>query len=296
MSINLALIHLAIERNTWSPPQLSPQRVNVNLLWSSIDTMEKFVKDNDVTEVYGLGKRYVFNACTDQLTDTLNDSTIELGINESRLLSLFISHKGDVVSREQILEEVWLKRGLVVDETSVNQTVSLLRKILDDNVREQSYIKTVTKMGYMLTPGVEITENSGMFGKNKSASFYQNPATLKMTFSIFSAICLAILISWVVTEHDPEVKVESFTGLLIDNVELLGFADSEINSDLFPIIKKCIIYISNEYSGKLSKVFISSKDERTLSLLFFYDDSSSFSFRIGLNSNIPLESNQCLIF
>ena len=93
------------------------------------------MKDNDVTEVYGLGKRYVFNACTYQLTDTLNDSTIELGINESRLLSLFISHKGDVVSREQILEEVWLKRGLVVDETSVNQTVSLLRKILDDNVR-----------------------------------------------------------------------------------------------------------------------------------------------------------------
>ncbi|QDO83183.1 winged helix-turn-helix domain-containing protein [Shewanella psychropiezotolerans] len=112
--------------------------------------------NSDKNITYKIGQRYLFNVKTHQLTDQKDGTSVELGLNESRLLAVLICNNGEVVSREQILEEVWNQRGLVVDETSVNQTVSLLRKFLGDNVKEQKIIKTVTKMGYRLTAGVNI--------------------------------------------------------------------------------------------------------------------------------------------
>ena len=64
------------------------------------------------------------------------------------VLMLLISHQGEVVSRTQILDEVW--HGRVVVEESVTQAISELRKALTDQRRPPRYIETVPKAGYRL--------------------------------------------------------------------------------------------------------------------------------------------------
>ncbi|MCJ8304654.1 winged helix-turn-helix domain-containing protein [Shewanella sp.] len=254
------------------------------------------MKEKAVAEIYGVGGRYVFNAKTDQLTDVSNDKIIELGLNESRLFSLLISHRGDVISREQILEEVWLKRGLVVDETSVNQTVSLLRKVLDDNVREQAYIKTVTKMGYMLTPGIEITEISEDAKADSSERFYRKSAVIKTIGAIFSGVLLALSLSSFLNEHAPEMAVQPYTDIKLDNVDLITYKDANVSKELSPLIEKCLHYVLDKYPKKINKVLVSARDKRSISLLFFDHNLTSFSFKIYLSSTKTLEDNKCRTF
>ena len=62
------------------------------------------------------------------------------------LLVYFINHPGEVLSRDQLVAEVW--QGSVVSDSTVNWSVSQLRKLLDDKTGEPRFIKTISKKGY----------------------------------------------------------------------------------------------------------------------------------------------------
>jgi len=65
-----------------------------------------------------------------------------------RVLILLARHWGTVVSRAQILDDVWPGR-VVVDE-SVTQIISELRKAFADDRKSPRYIETIPKAGYRL--------------------------------------------------------------------------------------------------------------------------------------------------
>src|SRR5215207_1755948 len=60
------------------------------------------------------------------------------------VLTLLVSRHPAVVSREELLEEVW--RDTFVEEGNINYTVSLLRKTLGEHDRGQAqFIQTIPK-------------------------------------------------------------------------------------------------------------------------------------------------------
>lgn len=65
-----------------------------------------------------------------------------------RLLVFLAERPGRVVSRAEILEEVWEGRA-VVDET-LSRGMSLVRQALGDNAQEPTYIETIPRRGYRL--------------------------------------------------------------------------------------------------------------------------------------------------
>jgi len=74
---------------------------------------------------------------------------------EPRGMSLLIClarHAGQVVSVDQLLDEVWT--GVVVNPDSVYQTVATLRKILKDDPKDPRYIANVVRRGYRLVAPV----------------------------------------------------------------------------------------------------------------------------------------------
>jgi DNA-binding winged helix-turn-helix (wHTH) protein/TolB-like protein/Tfp pilus assembly protein PilF len=74
------------------------------------------------------------------------------------ILVLLVSRRGDIVSREELLETVW--RDAFVEESNITYTVSLLRKTLDENGKK-NFIKTIPKRGYRFVADVrEVTENA----------------------------------------------------------------------------------------------------------------------------------------
>ncbi|WP_333501598.1 winged helix-turn-helix domain-containing protein [Kluyvera genomosp. 2] len=72
------------------------------------------------------------------------------------ILNLLIAHHGMVVEREVFLQQVWDDRGLRGSSNSLNQYISILRKLLAGLVPERLFIVTVPKVGFMLSADIAI--------------------------------------------------------------------------------------------------------------------------------------------
>ena len=73
--------------------------------------------------------------------------TIEMSAREFQLLRYFIEHRGAVLSREAILNDVWGYTSMPTTRT-IDTHVTWLRQKLEDNSRLPKYILTVHGFGY----------------------------------------------------------------------------------------------------------------------------------------------------
>src|SRR5437762_7215171 len=69
-----------------------------------------------------------------------------------RLLLYLAERPGQVVSIEELLEQVW--SGVIVTSDSVYQAVASLRRVLGDDPKQPGYIATVPRRGYRLVATV----------------------------------------------------------------------------------------------------------------------------------------------
>ncbi len=72
---------------------------------------------------------------------------IALSMKEFELLSYFIDHRGQVVSRAELLQRVWQYRG-VSNTRTVDMHVAKLRKKIEVNPSRPRYILTRHGVGY----------------------------------------------------------------------------------------------------------------------------------------------------
>jgi transcriptional activator of cad operon len=78
---------------------------------------------------------------------------IRLDTRAMRLLQCLARRAGDVVSIDELLDQVWA--GIVVTPDSVYQAVASLRRSLGDDPRQPTYIATVPRLGYRMVAPVE---------------------------------------------------------------------------------------------------------------------------------------------
>lgn len=105
---------------------------------------------------FNLANRFTFDPNTNSLTDKESDNeVIRLGSNESRILLLLAEKPNEVVSRNELHDFVWREQGFEVDDSSLTQAISTLRKLLQDSTKSPQYVKTVPKRGYQLICPVE---------------------------------------------------------------------------------------------------------------------------------------------
>ena len=76
---------------------------------------------------------------------------VPLSAREFQLLQYFLEHKGETVSRDQILREVWGYNASAFTRT-VDVHVASLRQKLEDDPKQPSLILTVPGFGYKLVP------------------------------------------------------------------------------------------------------------------------------------------------
>ena len=79
------------------------------------------------------------------------EESVELGGRAFDTLALLVRHCGEVVSRRQILDEVW--PDLTVDETNLRAQVAQLRRALGDEGAD--YVKNVRGRGYVFVAPVQ---------------------------------------------------------------------------------------------------------------------------------------------
>ena len=71
---------------------------------------------------------------------------VPLGSRALDILGVLASAKGDLVTKNQLMERVW--PGRVVEENNIQVHISALRKALDDGSKNQSHVVTVPGRGY----------------------------------------------------------------------------------------------------------------------------------------------------
>jgi two-component system alkaline phosphatase synthesis response regulator PhoP len=81
-------------------------------------------------------------------TEVRRDGTLlALSAKEFQLLQYFIEHRGETLSREKLLHEVWGYQSTPSTRT-VDVHVAWLRQKIEDDVRRPKWITTVHGMGY----------------------------------------------------------------------------------------------------------------------------------------------------
>ena len=81
---------------------------------------------------------------TDEAKVYVNDKSIELTALEYRLLLIFASNKGILLTRQQILDKIWDADGNFVEDNTLTVYVKRLREKLGEAI----HIETVRGMGY----------------------------------------------------------------------------------------------------------------------------------------------------
>ncbi|MCR4940894.1 MAG: response regulator transcription factor [Treponemataceae bacterium] len=85
---------------------------------------------------------------TDRMCASVDGKEFTLSKTEFQLLKLLLENKGKVLSRSQIIDEIWGKDHYI-DENTIDVYIGYLRTKIAEN-SDEDYIKTVRGAGYMV--------------------------------------------------------------------------------------------------------------------------------------------------
>ncbi|MBQ2445364.1 MAG: response regulator transcription factor [Oscillospiraceae bacterium] len=86
----------------------------------------------------------------DKGTVSKRGRAVFLSALEYKLLLLLLQHKGQLLSRDRLLEEIWDSGGEFVNDNTLTVYMKRLREKLEDDPGKPRYIKTLRGLGYRL--------------------------------------------------------------------------------------------------------------------------------------------------
>ncbi len=81
---------------------------------------------------------------------TKRGEEVFLSTLEYRLFLIFLNHRGMVLSRNMLLEEIWDMAGEYVNDNTLTVYIKRLREKIEDDPQNPALIKTVRGLGYKL--------------------------------------------------------------------------------------------------------------------------------------------------
>jgi TolB-like protein/DNA-binding winged helix-turn-helix (wHTH) protein len=122
--------------------------------------------------------------------------TVRVEARTMRLLLYLAGHAGEVVSIDELLEQVWA--GVIVTPDSVYQAVTSLRRMLGDDPKQPAYIATVPRLGYRMvasvSPWVEFAAPSPGAADSTSDAGRKNRTPAAAAIAICAAMVVAFLV------------------------------------------------------------------------------------------------------
>jgi Tol biopolymer transport system component/DNA-binding winged helix-turn-helix (wHTH) protein len=92
-----------------------------------------------------------------------------------QILRMLIESAGEVVSREDIRERLWLDDTVVEFEHSINAAVKRLRDALRESADKPRYIKTIARRGYCFIGELEVIERPAPMAEAVAAATVKQP-------------------------------------------------------------------------------------------------------------------------
>src|SRR5580704_5367394 len=128
--------------------------------------------------------------------------TARLDIRAMRLLLCLADRPGEVVSIDDLINQVWA--GVIVSSDSVYQSVTSLRRQLGDDAKQPIYIETVPRLGYRMVAKVRPLQNPAGAAQPTSQTGQAEPAPAAapgpsrlragLAVAIAIGVCVALVI------------------------------------------------------------------------------------------------------
>ncbi len=83
---------------------------------------------------------------------------IKLQTQPFKLLGILLSHAGEIVTREELQQQIWGSETVVNFDHSLGTAVNKVREALGDSAENPRYIETLAKRGYRFVAPVEILD------------------------------------------------------------------------------------------------------------------------------------------
>ena len=109
--------------------------------------------------------------------------TVKLHPQPFRVLLLLTQHPGEVVTREQIREQLWGRNTFVDFDHGINFCVNQVRSTLGDNPEKPRYVETLARRGYRFVAPVSV-------GAASSAQGIDSPISAPPTGQGFAPIAI----------------------------------------------------------------------------------------------------------
>lgn len=258
---------------------------------------------------YLLDDRYFFDPNKRSINDkTGEEQTIWLGSNESNILLAFSKRPGELISRELLHDLVWTEKGFHVDDSSVIQAISTLRKMLNDSVKSPSFIKTIPKHGYQFIASVEEVNdkqtsevsaspaelsketselNTGSVNGERSV---QGVKKRSVTFILAAIFTVLIAFSLVFeSERSPFLVIDQIDGVPVKTIkEHVLFAEDR--STVLNCVKSFMDSIGNKET--LKEVII-NMDSRGSVLFHISDKNNAYSSTVDIIAEKDELAEEC---
>ncbi|MCF6442275.1 winged helix-turn-helix domain-containing protein [Pseudoalteromonas luteoviolacea] len=150
--------------------------------------------------------------CDKTLTISFDDKEIQLEPMVSEVLRFFCLNPQILVSRDELIEQVW--QGRIVTDNAVNRVITKLRKALNDDPRKPFFIVTYPKKGYQFIAPVRILEDkpSPQFhARNISSHIEKNNHMSVLTPSIVAIFVLITI--YLLLQNNSKSAAELLTSV-----------------------------------------------------------------------------------
>ena len=149
------------------------------------------------------------------------------------LLLLLVAQRGQLVTREQIIEAIWGKDVFVDVDASINSAVRKIRQVLKDDAERPRFLQTVTGRGYrFIAPVLEDEPAPAIEAGGQDLPAPQTPApqhrrTLRVGALVALGAALVIALGLVARAvfTGPPVTIRSIAVLPLENLTGDGTQD-----------------------------------------------------------------------
>lgn len=216
-----------------------------------------------------------------------NNQLVSLEPQVCQLLTMLISKHGEFVSREKILEEIWVDR--TVSPNVIDNRIRGARIALGDDGRRQRYIKTYPNRGFRFIGEIRNLEDKTTFSSHMShegavSKLSEKPSIFKRYRGAATAFFSCLMIGPSALYID---EVFSFSS---SNQDTVTWKNKQPVVAVLPIIKSRSDTASELYGYHLAEVMIN-----TLSKMSSLDVISSLSsFPAAEKSKSPRDASSTL--
>src|SRR5581483_6541398 len=114
--------------------------------------------------------------------------SLKIGRIPMELLFLLVERRGQLVTREQIVEKIWGKEVFLDTDNSINAAIRKIRQVLEDDPDEPSFIQTVIGRGYRFIAAVEVPRGADEIDQPQPAARPRTPVLTSVATALLFLI------------------------------------------------------------------------------------------------------------